>query len=379
MNPPPAPASLTPPRWIDWLGSLVQRYPRLWIGLGKLETRALADHIEPVAIEQPIYIAGLARAGSTVLLETLARHPDTATQAYRDFPAIFTPYLWNWFLDRAEGADGPARERAHGDGIQVTADSPEALEEGIWMAFFPDAHRAGHSDVLHETTCAPAFEAFYRDHLRKILWMRHGRRYLAKGNYNVTRMEYLLRLFPDARFVIPVREPEAHVASLMRQHRRFCPLHARQPSTLRYMQRLGHFEFGLDRRVIDVDDAADAEAIREAWARGDETTGLALQWRNVYRYVADRLDACPALRRAALVVRHEDLCRRPGETLREVMDHCGLEATPGFITEAAQRMKVAGTDNGLSASERRTIAAITGETRARFDYAGPVPRAVSRR
>ena len=50
-------------------------------------------------------------------------------------------------------------------------------------------------------------EAFYRDHIRKLLWLRGGRRYLSKGNYNTTRIAYLARLFPDARFIVPVRDP----------------------------------------------------------------------------------------------------------------------------------------------------------------------------
>ena len=77
--------------------------------------------------------------------------------------------------------------------------------------------------MLDRQTSHPAFESFYRDHIRKLLRVRGGRRYLAKGNYNVTRLEYLLQLFPDARFVIPVRDPRWHIASLIKQHALFCP------------------------------------------------------------------------------------------------------------------------------------------------------------
>src|SRR3546814_14155500 len=87
----------------------------------------------------------------------------------------------------------------------ITPDSPEAFEEVLWMAFFPDLHDPTASSVLDERTDNAAFESFYRDHIRKLLRVRGGRRYLSKGNYSVTRLEYLLKVFPDARFILPVQ------------------------------------------------------------------------------------------------------------------------------------------------------------------------------
>src|SRR3546814_12886608 len=84
------------------------------------------------------------------------------------------------------------------------------------------------------------------------LWVRRRPRYLSKANYNVTRMEYLLKLFPDARFVLPLRDPAAHIASLMKQQRLFCEGERRHPAALEHMRRIGHFEFGIDRRPINV-------------------------------------------------------------------------------------------------------------------------------
>ena len=44
----------------------------------------------------------------------------------------------------------------------------------------------------------------------------------------------------------------------------------------------------------------------------------------VHDHLADTLAASPALREACLVVRHEDLCARPAETLAAVFAHCRL-------------------------------------------------------
>ena len=222
-------------RWVDALGGFISRRPRLWIALGNLESRLIADEIGDTAVTQPIYISGVARAGSTILLETLARHPDLASHRYRDYPPVFTPYWWNRFLERVpQRASAPA-ERTHRDGIAITPESPEAFEEVIWMAFFPGLHDPARSAVLSGEARHPEFEAFYRDHIRKLVRVRGGRRYVSKDNYNVSRLEYLLELFPDARFVIPVRDPVWHIASLMKQHALFCAGEQRHPEALRHM------------------------------------------------------------------------------------------------------------------------------------------------
>ena len=65
------------------------------------------------------------------------------------------------------------------------------------------------------------FEEFYCNHIRKILLSQGGTRYLAKANYNISRMKYLSKLYPEARFVILVRDPPEHIASLIKQHRLF--------------------------------------------------------------------------------------------------------------------------------------------------------------
>ena len=146
---------------------------------------------------QPIYISGVARAGSTILLETLAQHPDLASHRYRDYPPVFTPYWWNRFLDRVPHA--PPRPRsgriATASPSRPRARRPSKRSFG-WPSprpARPDAKRG----VLERDT-APEFEAFYRDHIRKLVRVRGGRRYLSKDNYNVSRLEYLLELFPDA-------------------------------------------------------------------------------------------------------------------------------------------------------------------------------------
>lgn len=351
-----------------FVGGLIERFPRFWIGLGNLETKALADEIESVTVKAPVYVAGLARAGTTIALEILASHPDVGTHFYRDYPPVFTPWWWNWFVERSRGGKVlEPEERAHKDGIMVTADSPEAREESIWMAFFSDIHDPSRSSVLDRDSSHPEFEKFYREHIRKLLAARGKQRYLSKGNYNVTRLGYLYKLFPDARFVVPVRDPVWHIASLMKQHRLFCDGERDNPRAADYMRRVGHFEFGLDMRPINCGNEKRVREIQELWESGEEIRGWARYWAMVYGYVADMLDTDEALSEATMVLRYEDLCERPEETMRAMMTHCRLEASAEVLSRFASRLKSPGYyQPDFSGDEISAIAEESADTAARF-------------
>lgn len=356
--------------WTHRLGRLAERHRRQLIALGNLETRIFADELGDRTIDRPIYIAGLARAGTTILLESLERHPDTVTHRYRDFPLVLTPVLWNRLLDRMPRRNGDPKERAHRDGITVTPESPEAFEEVLWMSFFPAMHDLPAADYLDPRYSHPEFEAFYRDHIAKLLWLRNGSRYLSKANYNVTRFEYLLRLFPDARIVIPVRDPVWHIASLMKQHRLFCTGQHEEPRARDHLRLAGHFEFGLDRRPISADDPETALEVAQAWRDGREVEGWAKYWNHVYGFVLRRLAASQRLRDAVLLVRAEDLHRKPRQTLDRVLSHCALSASGGFVDELAARFRAPSYYRpSFSEADLKIIAACTGETASRFGYA----------
>jgi len=325
-------------RWMDRLGHIACDRPAAMRAVARLESKLVEERLAEIPIEAPVWIAGLARSGSTVLLELLDNHPATATQRYRDFPPVLTPFFWNRLLDLMPlNREAPA-ERAHRDRIMVTAESPEAFEEPVWMNFFPDLHDGIRSAVMDGTDRHAEFEAFLKNHMRKIMLVRGGRRYLAKANYNATRFAYLLAIFPNARFLLPIREPGAHVASLMKQQRLFCAGEADNPAARRHLARAGHFEFGLGRHPIHCGDHDATAEIRSLWAAGREAEGWALQWAALYGAVADQLDADPALRSALLVVRYEDFCAEPASTLGRILDHCGLDPMEDLLRMAKERL-----------------------------------------
>jgi hypothetical protein len=324
------------PPLVDLLGAWVHQQPRFWLALGRLETRLLAEPLQQVPLREPIYVCGLARSGSTLLHEILSAHPGIASHRIKDYPLIYTPYWWR----RASHGRRPAepRERAHGDRMLVTGESPDALEEMIWMAFFPRCHDPTVSNVLTAQTSNPEFELFYRNHIRKLLLVEGANRYAAKANYHVARLAYLARQFPDARIILPVREPVSHIASLVRQHERFSTGERRHRRALAYMQRSGHFEFGLDRRPLNLGDADRARGVVQAWTFGQEVRGWARYWALVYEYLADLLATDFAVRSAVLVVRFEDLCQRPAEELDRVVEHAALAEGKQLAADYAPRI-----------------------------------------
>jgi hypothetical protein len=320
-----------------------------------------------LAVHKPIYVCGLARSGSTLLHEVVCSPAGVATHRMKDFPMIFTPYWWR----RVTAASRPTapRPRAHADGVQITSESPEALEEMLWMAFFPRCHDPSVSHCLGRADSHPEFESFYNAHIRKLLLAENAQRYAAKNNYHVARLPYLLRLFPDARFIIPVRAPASHLASLKRQHLWFGQGHRQWPRSLAYMQRSGHFEFGLDRRPMNLGDGGRVQQIQQAWAAGDEVRGLAMYWDMVYGYLANLLDSDAQVREAALVVRFETLCAGPAGTLRSVLEHCQLPDAASIIERHAPAIHSPNYySSGFSVNDLEIIHAETAATASRWGY-----------
>jgi hypothetical protein len=254
----------------------------------------------------------------------------------------------------------------------ITGDSPDALEEMLWMAFFPRCHDPCVSNVLAATDRYPRFESFYDLHIRKLLLAEGRTRYAAKAakaNYHVARLPYLARLGPGARFLIPVRAPATHIASLIRQHRLFSQGQRKHPPALAYMRRTGHFEFGLDRRPMHLGDGERVRQVLEAWAAGEEVRGLALYWEMVYRFLACLLAADDRVRDAALVVRFEDLCARPTETLRAVFEHSALGDAEPIVQRYAPRVRAPTYyETNLSPQDLAVIHSATEETAALWGY-----------
>ena len=305
------------------LSGLFSNYPRFWKRISRWETKLLQSELEPISIDRPIYVTGLARSGTTLLLEILASHPEVATHQYRDFPGLLIPTWWS--KSQAGSGSATPTERAHGDRLMVTPSSPEAMEEMLWMACLENLHDPQHNQVLDGSQRFSEFDRIYIDHLRKLLLVRKRSRYASKGNYNLTRLGYLKSLFPEARFLVPIREPVGHIASLMKQDTLFRAAQARHPRAVTHLQRVGHFEFGIDLRLINVGDTDTVNSIFELWDAGQTVRGWARYWAMIYGWLHRYLQQEPEIAAATHIVRYDELCDCPERQLVDLLGFVELE------------------------------------------------------
>lgn len=227
------------------------------IAVGDFEDRIYAKELAKCRVDKPIFITALPRTGTTLILECFARLPEFASHCYRDMPFLLTPCLWNRFSTRFQ-QDSELRERAHGDGMLVNVDSPEALEELLWKAFWRKHYQSDRITPWRIDEENDEFEEFFRSHMRKIMLVRRGQdalraRYISKNNLNISRTQTLHKFFPDSTIIIPFREPLDHAADLLEQHQNFLHIHEEDAFAAKYMREIGHFDFGQNLRPVDFD------------------------------------------------------------------------------------------------------------------------------
>ncbi|MCZ6490430.1 MAG: hypothetical protein O7A06_07860 [Acidobacteria bacterium] len=130
-------------------------------------------------LRTPVYITGLARSGTTVLLEALYASRVFATLTYRAMPFVAAPRLWSNIPSSLRPA-GTLRQRAHGDGVHIGFDSPEAFEEPFWTMLTDE--RFIHANGLDVHEIGGDGLAHYRRYVTNILLASkaRGARYLAK-------------------------------------------------------------------------------------------------------------------------------------------------------------------------------------------------------
>ncbi|MFN7291534.1 MAG: sulfotransferase [Pirellula sp.] len=311
-----------------WLARFCYQFAGVMNWLSSIENQWLPSEAIEKPIDRPIYITGLARAGSTVLLELISNAPKIGTHRYCDFPFVATPWLWNKYRRIISSKPNQIPiERPHRDKIQITPNSPESMEEPLWQSWFPFVHDMNSVHEIPISTSNPRFARFYREHINKVLLIREADRYAAKNNYHLTRIEYLLQLFPDARFVIPVRHPVSHVDSLSRQHELFCR-YAKDDSRIGpYLQAAGHYEFGPQRVPVHLQQNSIGE-IRTALRKGQDHVAYAIQWRDIYAKPLALLTKNPRFKKQITFVKHEDFCNDPYAAWKRIANTCDLDENP---------------------------------------------------
>ena len=176
-----------------------------------------------------VFISGMARSGTTILLNAIYETKDFASLTYEDMPFILSPNIWSKLNKNSTLID--KQERAHNDGIEIDTNSPEAFEEIFWKTFNEDL-----SDTKNE----------FIDFISLLCLKNKKQRYLSKNNQNIKRIDYLIKNYPNSKIIIPFRQPLQHAFSLLNQHNKFISFQKNDNFIRKYMSLIGHSEFGLD-------------------------------------------------------------------------------------------------------------------------------------
>ena len=174
-----------------------------------------------------LFITGLPRSGTTSLLNFLFSLDEYASLTYNNMPFILSPNLSKLFQNK----NITKKERLHGDGIDFDNNSPEALDE----IFFNN-----NEEFIKEEL---------ENYIQLILVCNKKSKYLSKNNLNYKRIDIIQSILPNSIFLIPIREPLQHANSLLNQHLHFSQLQKDDDFIRRYMNYLGHNEFGLDHKA----------------------------------------------------------------------------------------------------------------------------------
>lgn len=278
-----------------------------------------ARNAAEIAVRPHVFVTGLARAGTTVLMRAIHDTGAFRSLTYRDMPFPLAPNLWKKLSRRSGPAAAEPRERAHGDRILTSVDSPEAIDEVFWRV-----HTAG--DYIRPDGLLPyrpdtAEMALFRRYVAAVIASAGAGewRYLSKNNNNILRLPALIEHFPKALFVLPFRAPAGHAASLWRQHAHFCALQRKTPFVRSYMDWLVHHEFGLGHRPFRI---------------GTPLPGLTPDmpdyWLDLWVRVHETLAGFDDPR--CIFVGYEALCRDPAvwRTLRAALQLPAQEPAPAF-------------------------------------------------
>jgi hypothetical protein len=292
--------------------------------LEDVEASIFANSWKDFPAKKPVFITSLPRAGTTIILETLHRLPGLATHTYRNMPFILSPVLWSK-LSRGIRKETKTHERAHGDGLVINEDSPEAFEETLWIKFFPE-HYSDNGIRLWESA-NEVFTNYFHQHMQKIVSLHqpqdHDCRYLSKNNCNIARITTIKEMFPDSFIIVPLRHPLEHAISLWRQHNNFLDQQSHDRFVQKYMADIGHYEFGLLHRPINFPEF------------GTLTAGL--HPKSLNYWIAYWISAFEYLSLIGDItfMSYEELCKSPTRSLENICQKIELTTETDKIAGAA--------------------------------------------
>ena len=193
-----------------------------------------------------IFICGLARSGSTILLNYLTQNQNYTSLTYNDVPMILSPNLYKYFKKKFKNPFKKKISRYHRDGLSIDLDTPEAFEEVFWKFIFDNNYI--NNNFLENNIINNYKISEFKKFLSLILIKNNKNLYISKNNNNILRINFLKKYLNNSKFLIPFRHPLQQSISLLEQHNNFCEIQKNNLFALKYMDYIGHHEFGINQK-----------------------------------------------------------------------------------------------------------------------------------
>ncbi|MDX8338266.1 sulfotransferase [Draconibacterium sp. IB214405] len=265
-----------------------------------------------------IVVSGLARAGTTSLMNDLAKIDEFVTLGYANMPFLLAPNLWKKLYKPKNEA---TKERSHNDGIMIGLNSNEALEEYFFKVKAKDSYID--DNCLSEYEITPEDYNDYLDY-QSLIKQDDPKTYLAKNNNFLLRYKSVRKFNNDFLMVILFRHPLTHAMSLLEKHRDYKKLQNDDPFVLEYMNWLGHHEFGLNQKAFKFSASPEFDDPDK-----DNLDYWLQSWINYYSYVLT------IRHENTLVINYEHYCSDPKNTIGRILAKAGISAPvpdyPSFV------------------------------------------------
>lgn len=267
-----------------------------------------------IEVCRPVFVVGHARSGTTYLHRLMANDPRFSYVLLWEmfFPSLIEKKVLRAVLRWDQRLGGRLRRRidafderkfsksqgVHESGL-FAAEEDEFLltlscASGFWVVQYPSAQDLDfyYVDDRWPDRKRRRVMQFYRECVRRQLVLNGpGRTHLSKAPIHCGRVESLIKTFPDARFVVPVRNPYETI-----------------PSFLKLMQ----FAWSARKR---------SEADMRSSFRSFVDSSY-----HYYQHPLDVLDAHPEVPSA--IVNYSDLVTDPGGTVRRIYEDIGFDMVP---------------------------------------------------
>ena len=244
-----------------------------------------------------VFITGLARSGTTALLNNIYSSNEFGSMVYSYMPFILFPKLAKFFSNISINKVNE-KERLHNDGIKINLNSPECLDEIFWIKSEKNFYKDSINIKINNENILRSYDYF----LSKYMRLQKNTRMVIKNNNHHQRLDILSSYFSNSFFLLMFREPIYHSYSLLNQHKNFLSLQKNESFILEYMNLIGHREFGnghvpfvYSNNVYDLNSLSNKLDINY-WVK---------QWINTYKSI---LDSKIYLNKNILLISYRSLC-----------------------------------------------------------------------